>query len=53
MQKCLDINVFLMYSTHHEGKSVTAERFIKSLKTKIYKKWQLVIVNLVLLIGIN
>ena len=53
MQKWLDINVFLMYSTHNEGKSVTAERFIKSLKTKIYKKWQLVIVNLVLLIWIN
>ena len=27
-----------MYSTHKEGKSVTAERFIKTLKAKIYKK---------------
>ena len=27
-----------MYSTLNEGKSVTAERFIKTLKTKIYKK---------------
>ena len=26
-----------MYSTHNEGKSVVAERFIKTLKTKIYK----------------
>ena len=26
-----------MYSTHSEGKSVVAERFIKTLKTKIYK----------------
>ena len=27
-----------MYSTHNEGKSVIAERFIKTLKDKIYKK---------------
>ena len=27
-----------MYSTHKEGKSVTAERFIKTLKAKIYKE---------------
>ena len=26
-----------MYSIHHEGKSVVAERFIRILKTKIYK----------------
>ena len=26
-----------MYSTHHEGKSVVAERFIRTLKNKIYK----------------
>ena len=26
-----------MYSTHNEGKSVVAERFIRSLKSKIYK----------------
>ena len=26
-----------MYLTHNEGKSVIAERFIKNLKTKIYK----------------
>ena len=26
-----------MYSTNNEGKSVVAERFIKTLKTKIYK----------------
>ena len=26
-----------MYSTHNEGKSVVAERFIKTLKTKSYK----------------
>ena len=27
-----------MYSTHNEGKSVIAEKFIKTLKAKIYKK---------------
>ena len=26
-----------MYSTHSEGKSVVAERFIRNLKNKIYK----------------
>ena len=28
-----------MYSTHNEGKSVVAERFIKTLKSKIVKKY--------------
>ena len=27
-----------MYSTHNEGKSVTAERFTRTLKNKIYKQ---------------
>ena len=26
-----------MYSTHNEGKSVVAERFIRTLKSKIYE----------------
>ena len=26
-----------MYSTHNEGKSVVAEKFIRTLKIKIYK----------------
>ena len=26
-----------MYSTHNEGKSVVAERFIRTLKNKIHK----------------
>ena len=26
-----------MYSTHNEGKSVVAERFIRTLKNKVYK----------------
>ena len=27
-----------MYSTHNEGNSVIAERFIETLKAKVYKK---------------
>ena len=38
MQEWLDNNDISMYSTHNEGKSVIAERFIKTLKSKIYKK---------------
>ena len=38
MQEWLDNNNTLMYSTHNEGRSVIAERFIKILKVKIYKK---------------
>ena len=37
MQECLD-NDILMYSSCNEGNSVIAERFIKTLKAKIYKK---------------
>ena len=38
MQEWLDNNDILMYSTHNEGKSVLAERFIKTLKGKICLK---------------
>ena len=30
-------NAIEMYSTHNEGKSVVAERFIRALKNEIYK----------------
>ena len=53
MQEWLDNNDILMYSTHNEGKSVIAERFIKILKAKIYKKIQVMIANLILVIWIN
>ena len=33
----LKINNIEMYSTFNEGKSVVAERFIRTLKNKIYK----------------
>ena len=36
-EKWLRDNDFVMYSTHNEGKSVVAERFIRTLKSKIYK----------------
>ena len=38
MEEWLDNNDILMHSTHNEGKSVNTERFIKTLKSKIYKK---------------
>ena len=38
MQECLGSNNVLMYLTNNEGKSLIAERFIKTLKVKIYKK---------------
>ena len=34
-----------MYSIHNEGKSVAAERFVRTLKTKIYKYMTLVSKN--------
>ena len=36
-QKRLKDNDTEMYSTHNEGKSVADERFIRTLKTKVYK----------------
>ena len=34
-----------MFFTPNEGKSVVFQRFIGTLKSKIYKKWQLIMVN--------
>ena len=50
MQEWLDNNGILVYPTHNKGKVVIAERFIKTSKAKIYKKLQLMIANLILLI---
>ena len=36
-KKWLKGNDIIMYSTHNEGKSVVAERFIRTLKNKINK----------------
>ena len=38
MQKWYDNNDILMYSNHNKCKTVVAERFIRTLKGKIYKK---------------
>ena len=38
MQEWLENNNILIYSTHNEGKSGIAKRFIKTLKAKIYKQ---------------
>ena len=37
MKSWLEKNNVVMYSTHNEGKSDAAERFIKTLRNKIYK----------------
>ena len=37
MKSWLEKNDIEMNSTHDEGKSVVAERFIRTLKNKIYK----------------
>ena len=37
MKSWVEKNAVEMYSTHNEGKSVIAERFIRALKNKIYK----------------
>ena len=37
LKKWLRDNDIVMYSTHNEGKSVVAERFIRTIKSKIYQ----------------
>ena len=44
-KKCLKDNDIDMYSTHNERKSAVAERFIRTLKNKIYKHMTLVSKN--------
>ena len=34
---CLEKNEIEIYSRHNEGKPVIAERFIRTLKNKVYK----------------
>ena len=45
-KKWLKDNDIEMYSIHNEGKSVVAERFIRTLKNKIYKYMTLVSKNM-------
>ena len=42
MKFWLQDNNIEVYLTHNEGKSVLAERFMKTLKTKIYKYMTLI-----------
>ena len=42
-KKWLSDNDIIMYSTYNEGKSVVAERFIRTLKNKLYKHMQLLV----------
>ena len=37
LKKWLSDNNIIMYSTYNKGKSVVAERFIRTLKNKLYK----------------
>ena len=37
LEKWLSDNDIIMYSTYNEGKSAVAERFIRTLKNKLYK----------------
>ena len=37
MKSWLEKSAIEMYSTHNKGKSVVAEKFIRTLKKKIYK----------------
>ena len=50
MQESLDNNNMLMYSTLNESKSIITEWIIKTLKVKIFKKRQLIVASLTLLI---
>ena len=45
LKKSLKDNDIEMYSVHNEGKSVVAERIIKTLKTKIYRYMTLISKN--------
>ena len=49
MQEWLDNTNILMSSTSKESMSLIAEGFMKISKAKIYKKWQVMIANFVLI----
>ena len=51
MKSLLQNNNIEMYSTHNDGKSVVAERFIKALKNKIHKYMNLISKKLSILIN--
>ena len=47
-KKWLKDNDISMYSTYNEGKSVVAERFVRTLKNKIYKHMTAISKNVIL-----
>ena len=49
MRSWLEKSAVEMYSTHNEGKSVIAKRFIRTLKNKIYKIHDLIIQKCILI----
>ena len=49
MESWLEKNDIEMYSTHNEGKSAVAERFIRTLRNKIYKYLTSVSKNVILI----
>ena len=51
VKKWLKDNYIDMYSIHIVGKSVVAERFIRTLKTKIYKYMTLISKNVYIRLG--
>ena len=53
MQKWLKSIDILIYSTHNEGKSVVAERFKIFLKGKVFRKGQLIMKNIILVVWIS
>ena len=53
MQKCLNNNDILVYSTTNKSKLVVAQRFLRNMKDKNYEKWQLMTVNLILVIRLS
>ena len=51
VKKWLKDNYIDMYSIHNVGRSVLAERFIRTLKTKIYKYMTLISKNVYIRLG--
>ena len=48
-ERFLKINNIEMYSKYNEGKSVVAERFVRTLKNNIFKRMIIIMTNVLLL----
>ena len=49
-EKWLSDNDINMYSTYNEGKSLVAERFIRTLKNKLYKQMRLLVKTYIMIL---